>query len=82
MWSRCPARGALNTERHLYEKIVFVVEGRGSTEVWQEGQTKRQVFEWQQGLAVHDPAERVPPLRQCDRHAGAAPVRHLGAERA
>src|SRR5437016_5810654 len=31
-----PPRGALNTERHLYEKIVFVVEGRGSTEVWQD----------------------------------------------
>ncbi len=44
-----PARAALNVERHLYEKIVLVVEGRGSTEVWQEGQTKRHVFEWQKG---------------------------------
>ena len=33
-----PGAGALNTERHLFEKIVFVVEGRGSTEVWQEAQ--------------------------------------------
>ena len=41
--------GALNVERHLYEKVVLVVEGRGSTEVWQEGQTKRHVFEWQKG---------------------------------
>ena len=24
-----PGAGALNVERHLYEKIVFVVEGRG-----------------------------------------------------
>jgi mannose-6-phosphate isomerase-like protein (cupin superfamily) len=44
-----PSAGALNVERHLYEKIVLVVEGRGSTEVWQEGQTKRHVFEWQKG---------------------------------
>ena len=44
-----PGAGALNVERHLYEKVVLVVEGRGSTEVWQEGQTKRHVFEWQKG---------------------------------
>src|SRR6202140_183807 len=44
-----PAAGALNVERHPYEKGVFVVEGRGTTEVWQEGQAKRHVFEWQKG---------------------------------
>jgi quercetin dioxygenase-like cupin family protein len=44
-----PGAGALNPERHLYEKIVFAVEGRGSTEVWQDGQTKKHVFEWQKG---------------------------------
>ena len=44
-----PAGGALNIERHVYEKHVFVVEGRGSTEVWQEGQAKKQTFEWQKG---------------------------------
>src|SRR5689334_3470382 len=42
-----PAAGALNVERHMYEKYVLVIEGRGSTEVWQDGQTKPQVFEWQ-----------------------------------
>ena len=44
-----PGAGALNVERHLYEKVVLVVEGRGTTEVWQEGQNKRHVFEWQKG---------------------------------
>jgi len=44
-----PAGGALNVERHLYEKIVLILDGRGSTEVWQEGQTKKQTFEWQKG---------------------------------
>jgi quercetin dioxygenase-like cupin family protein len=43
-----PAGGALNVEHHMYEKVVFVVEGRGSTEVWRPGQ-KPQTFEWAKG---------------------------------
>ena len=42
-----PAGGALNVEKHMYEKTVLIVHGRGSTEVWQEGQVKKQTFEWQ-----------------------------------
>ncbi len=44
-----PGAGALNPMRHLYEEIYYVVEGRGSTEVWLEGDTKRHIFEWQAG---------------------------------
>ena len=33
----------------MYEEIFLVVEGRGTTEVWQEGDTKKHVFEWQKG---------------------------------
>jgi quercetin dioxygenase-like cupin family protein len=44
-----PAKGALNPEQHLYEKLVLVVDGRGSTEIWSDGDTKPQVFEWQRG---------------------------------
>src|SRR5688572_30104620 len=40
-----PGAGALNVERHLYEKVCLVVEGRGSTEVWQEGQGKKHVLD-------------------------------------
>ena len=44
-----PPGGALNPEKHMYEEIYLVVEGRGSTEVWIEGQSKKHVFEWQKG---------------------------------
>jgi oxalate decarboxylase/phosphoglucose isomerase-like protein (cupin superfamily) len=44
-----PAAGALNVEKHIYEEIYLVVEGRGSTEVWVEDGGKRHVFEWQAG---------------------------------
>jgi len=50
-----PAGGALNVERHLYEEVFFVMEGRGSTEVWQEGNPKRQMFEWQAGSLFRIP---------------------------
>ena len=43
-----PGGGALNPEKHLYEEQYLVVEGRGTTEVWQDG-GKRHVFEWQKG---------------------------------
>ena len=44
-----PPAGALNVEKHMYEEIFLVVEGRGTTEVWQEGDSKKHVFEWQAG---------------------------------
>src|SRR6476660_9449593 len=43
-----PGGGALNVEKHLYEEQFLVVEGRGSTEVWNEG-GKKHTFEWQKG---------------------------------
>ena len=44
-----PPAGARHAQKHIYEEIYLVVEGRGSTEVWQEGDTKKHVFEWQAG---------------------------------
>ncbi len=44
-----PAAGALIAERHVYDEFFYVVEGRGSTEVWREGSSKKQLFEWQAG---------------------------------
>jgi quercetin dioxygenase-like cupin family protein len=44
-----PPAGALHAQKHMFEEIYLVVEGRGTTEVWQEGDSKKHVFEWQTG---------------------------------
>src|SRR5256886_6064737 len=44
-----PGAGALKVEKHMYEEQFLVVEGRGTTEVWQEEGGKKQIFEWQRG---------------------------------
>jgi len=44
-----PPAGALHAQKHRFEEIYLVVEGRGTTEVWQEGDSKKHVFEWQTG---------------------------------
>lgn len=49
-----PPGGALNPERHLYQEVMCVLEGRGSTEVWQEGGPK-QAFEWKDGSLFAPP---------------------------
>jgi quercetin dioxygenase-like cupin family protein len=41
--------GATNPEKHMYEEIFLVLEGRGTTEVWLEGDSRRHTFEWQKG---------------------------------
>ena len=35
-------------ERHLYEEVYFVLSGRGSTEIWNDGGARR-TFEWGRG---------------------------------
>jgi oxalate decarboxylase/phosphoglucose isomerase-like protein (cupin superfamily) len=45
-----PAAGALNPERHLYEELIYILEGHGSTAVWSRENGKAKVhFEWQEG---------------------------------
>ena len=43
-----PPRKELNIERHIYEKNIMILEGRGVCEVWHDEKHK-QVFEWQAG---------------------------------
>ncbi|MFC2071254.1 cupin domain-containing protein [Chloroflexota bacterium] len=43
-----PTGGALEPEKHLYEELIYILRGRGLTEVWHEGQGKVS-FEWGEG---------------------------------
>ena len=44
-----PPGGALKPEKHLYEKLIYILRGTGSTEVWSRSENKKLHFEWQQG---------------------------------
>jgi mannose-6-phosphate isomerase-like protein (cupin superfamily) len=78
-----PGAGALNPEKHIYEEIYFVVEGRGTTEVWLDADSKRHVFEWQKGSLFSIPvnamhrivnASSSPALLLAGTTASAAPT--------
>lgn len=59
--------------RHLYEELIFVLKGRGSTSVWYEGQ-KKNSFEWQAGSLFSI------PLNAWHRHyngSGSEPARYI-----
>jgi len=43
-----PGGEALEPEKHLYEKQIYVLKGRGATQVWQ-GDGPKLTFEWGQG---------------------------------
>jgi len=49
-----PPGGKLEPIRHLYEQMILILEGHGTTEVWQEG-GKKHIFEWQKGGSVFSP---------------------------
>ncbi len=45
-----PPGAALNPENHLYEELIYILRGVGSTEVWSANDAKGKMhFEWQQG---------------------------------
>ena len=43
-----PSGGTLEPEKHMYDELIYVMQGRGLAEVWQEGGTKRS-FEFGEG---------------------------------
>lgn len=45
-----PAGGALHYECHLYEELIYILRGIGSTEIFSPGDEKRKLhFEWHEG---------------------------------
>ncbi len=70
-----PGAGALSPVKHLYEQQYFIVEGRGTTEVWEDGlEDKKHVFEWQAGSLF------AIPINACYRiiNAASSPALLLG----
>ena len=49
-----PGGKALNPEKHLYQEAIVILKGRGVTEIWQDGGTKR-TFEWGEGSVFAPP---------------------------
>lgn len=65
--------GSLLPQKHLFEETIFILEGRGSTTIWNEGGTK-QSFEWQPGSLFS------PPLNSWHQHfnaSGNKPARYV-----
>ncbi|HET7004622.1 MAG TPA: cupin, partial [Candidatus Binatia bacterium] len=38
-----PPGGALNPENHLYEELIYIIQGIGATEIWSVGEDKRKM---------------------------------------
>jgi oxalate decarboxylase/phosphoglucose isomerase-like protein (cupin superfamily) len=68
-----PPRGALEPQRQLYEEMILVLDGRGSTTVWNDA-GDRIAFEWKAGAMF------AIPLNTWHRHfngSGTAPARYV-----
>ncbi|MDP2730802.1 MAG: cupin domain-containing protein [Dehalococcoidales bacterium] len=49
-----PPGKALEPERHIYDELLYIAQGRGLAEVWQEGGPKHS-FEWGEGALFATP---------------------------
>ncbi len=63
---------SLKPEHHMYEELIYILQGRGATTTWVEGGEK-QTFEWQAGSLF------TPPLNVWHQHfnGGDEPVRFV-----
>lgn len=68
-----PPGASLLPQKHMFEETIFILDGRGSTTIWNDGGTK-QSFEWQPGSLFS------PPLNAWHQHfngRGNKPARYL-----
>ncbi len=72
-----PPGGALEPEKHFYEKVVCILSGNGATEVWQDG-GRKQTFEWGPWSLF------APPMNASHRmiNGGREPVKFLAVTNA
>lgn len=63
---------SLKPQRHLFEELIYILQGRGATTIW-VGAGRKQTFEWEAGSLFS------PPLNVWHQHfnGGAEPVRYL-----
>ena len=47
-FARMPAQGQTKRERHLYEKLIYIIQGDGATVV-EDGRGEKHTFEWHEG---------------------------------
>jgi len=69
-----PEGGKLNPQRQLYEEMILVLDGRGSTTVWNDAGA-RMTFEWKAGAIF------AIPLNCWHQHfngSGQSPARYVG----
>jgi len=68
-----PPGGSTEAQRHLYEQVILVLDGEGTTEIWQAGDAQKHVFEWHRGSVFS------PPLNTTYRlfNVGRGPARFL-----
>jgi len=65
--------GSVKPQRVLFEEMIFVIEGNGSTSVWND-EKKKITFEWQAGSLFSPP---VNTWRQHFNASGSKPARFL-----
>jgi len=68
-----PPKGQTQPQRHLFEELIYILQGCGATTVW-NGDGPRPTFEWQEGTLFS------PPLNSWHQHfnvQGNIPARYL-----
>ncbi len=73
-----PAAGKLKPRRQLFEEMVYILDGRGSTVVWNDGAQKVS-FEWQAGSLFAIP---LNALHQHFNGSGTKPARYVAVTNA